>query len=120
MVLDEGRHGTGPFWGLTDVGEQALSGSMSKVPEPETALFEYVAWFRDSTLPPDDEDFEWPGIIYITAVSQEAARAWGDHLAKTCQDEFLRSTVAPQPGEVPAGQVSARDGEELTTEQIGW
>lgn len=83
-------------------------------------VFEYVAWFRDSSLPPDDEDYEWPGIIYISAVTIDAAIAWGDHLAQTCLDELLYSSAEPQLDPVPFGGVLARDGEELTAEQIGW
>ena len=83
-------------------------------------LFEYVAWFRDSSLPPDDEDYEWPGVVYIFAATMDAAIAWGDHLAETCVDEFLHSTAEPQLDPVPPEGVFARDGEELTAQEIGW
>jgi hypothetical protein len=87
------------------------------VPSP---LFEYVAWFRDETLPPEDQDYEWPGIIYIRADTLQVARDWGDHLAQTCLDKFLWSNVEPYLDVPPVGQAVANDGEELTANEIGW
>ena len=37
------------------------------------AEFEYVVWFQDPSMPPDDEDFEWPAVFVIVADSSEAA-----------------------------------------------
>ena len=87
---------------------------------PAARLFEYVAWFRDHSLPPEDQDSQWPGIIYIRADTFEAARTWGDHLARTCQDTFLWSNAEPYLEAPPVGQPVADDGEELTAGQIGW
>ncbi|NNM45399.1 hypothetical protein [Knoellia koreensis] len=86
---------------------------------PDDAMFEYVAWFRDGSLPPDDQDCEWSGVIYIRAGTLAAARKWGDHLAKTCLDTFIGSKAEPFLDEVPPGNPVADDGEELTAGQIG-
>jgi len=42
----------------------------------------YVAWFRNSRLPPEDQDAEWPACIVIRAPSAGDAKAWGDRLAR--------------------------------------
>ena len=84
----------------------------------------YVCWFRDHTVVPEDQDYEWPACILITADSGWAALSWGDQLAtrycrnrKSC--EFLRSYIDPDQyteGTLPriaAGQVAS-------DEDIGW
>lgn len=83
-------------------------------------LFEYVAWFRDESLPVDDEDYEWPGVIYVWAHSAEAARAWGDHLAAKGMDLFLHSTVSKHDGPEPETSPIAVDGQELSADELGW
>ena len=83
-------------------------------------LFEYVAWFRDESLPPEDQDYEWPGCIWIEAADSASARRWGDELAKSCLDKFLWSTVEPWLDPVPEGSPLARVGQRLTAEEIGW
>ena len=83
-------------------------------------LFEYVAWFRDESLPPDHQDYEWPGCVWIEAADSESAQRWGDELAKSCPDKFLRSTVEPWLDPVPEGQPFARVGQRLTNAEIGW
>lgn len=87
---------------------------------PYDDLFEYVVWFRNESLPPDDEDHEWPGVIFIHAPDGEAALAWGDVLAQTCEDTFLWSKVEPWLDPVPNGNVVATHGQLLTAAQIGW
>jgi hypothetical protein len=47
----------------------------------EPHRFEYVVWFRDLRLAPNDEDYEWPAVFAIDADTPDSARAWGDHLA---------------------------------------
>ncbi|MFF5235375.1 hypothetical protein [Dactylosporangium sp. NPDC000521] len=83
-------------------------------------LFQYVAWFRDELLPADDEDHEWPGVIFIRASDSSSALAWGDELAKTCVDKFVRSTVEPWFEPVPVCAVVVAFGERLTAAEIGW
>jgi hypothetical protein len=61
------------------------------------ADFMYSAWFRDETLLPDDQDYEWVGMFIIEAESASAALAWGDELAKRhavkSGEPFIRSYV---------------------------
>ena len=42
----------------------------------------FTAWFQDSLLPPDDEDFEWPACFIIEAENQNDALLWGRELAE--------------------------------------
>ncbi|MEO8290463.1 MAG: hypothetical protein ABI649_05645 [Gaiellaceae bacterium] len=59
------------------------------------AAYEYVAWFRDERLPPDDQDYEWPAVFIVVADSAEAALAWGDRLAadyaQALSERFIHS-----------------------------
>jgi hypothetical protein len=87
---------------------------------PGNRLYEYVAWFHDEALPVDDEDYEWPGVIGIWANDRESAMAWGDELATTCAETFIRSAVEPWPSSGPSPTVMCTAGERLTAEQIGW
>ena len=84
----------------------------------------YVCWFRDHTLLPEDQDYEGPACILISADSDSAALSWGDHLAaRYCREhekmEYLRSYIDPEPyrGEdLPRVAV----GEEASDKFIGW
>ena len=86
--------------------------------------YQYVAWFRDHTMRPDDQDYEWPACFVIAAAEGYAAQAWGDRLASNYSRrhegcEFLRSYLDPdrwEEGEVP--QVAV--GEDAHDEVIGW
>ncbi len=56
----------------------------------------YVAWFRDETAQPDDQDYEWPAVVRINASSATATKEWGDHLARrahSAERVFVRSEV---------------------------
>jgi hypothetical protein len=61
--------------------------------------FEYVAWFRDERLPPDDEDDEWPAVFVIQAPDQDDAKEWGDRLAAQraldTSEILIRSWTSP-------------------------
>jgi hypothetical protein len=86
------------------------------------ALFEYVVWFRDESLPPDDQDFEWPACFLVEALSDTAAQKWGDHLAgsyatRTAQ-VFLWSRVDAPSGST--GLPIVREGELASDSYIGW
>lgn len=83
-------------------------------------VFEYVAWFRDASLPPEDQDHEWPGVVYISADNADAALAWGNHLAQSCSDELISSTVEPWLDSVPTGGPFTSDGEILSAADLGW
>lgn len=87
---------------------------------PGDGLYEYVAWFHDETLPTGDEDYEWPGVIFIRACDSESAAAWGDELARTCADTFVRSTVEPWSDPAPVPAVVVSFGKRLSADEIGW
>ncbi len=88
---------------------------------PGNKLYEYVAWFQDQVLQvDDDQDYEWPGVIYVWAHDRESALAWGDELAKTCADTFVRSTAELWLSSGSSPDVVCSVGERLTAEQIGW
>ncbi len=59
--------------------------------------FAYSVWFRDTRLPPDDQDYEWPACYVVEATDAQAALNWGDHLARKHESEngevCLRSDV---------------------------
>ena len=67
--------------------------------EPPFRRYEYVVWFRDPTLPADDQDYEWPAVLIDEAPSAEEAKSWGDRLAKgravRAGEIYLRSTAEP-------------------------
>jgi hypothetical protein len=86
--------------------------------------FQYVAWFRDYSLQPDDEGYEWPACFVVAAALDREAQAWGDWLASDYtrrhpDSVFLWSYLDVTPwknGEVP--RVMA--GEAVSDEIIGW
>ena len=49
------------------------------------AEFEYVVWFQDPSVTRDDEDFEWPALFVVSAVSAGQARYWGMSFYATSQ-----------------------------------
>ena len=85
--------------------------------------YNYVVWFRDHTVQPDDEDYEWPASFLVTAADDLEAQAWGDHLATNYSRregcDLLRSYLDPDTwtaGAVPHITV----GEDAPDEVIGW
>ena len=85
--------------------------------------YSYVAWFRDPTQTPGDEDFEWCACFVVVAANGAEAQAWGDRLAKdyACRrgHEFLRSYLDPDRWE-PKSTARAIAGQSASDDQIGW
>jgi hypothetical protein len=85
-------------------------------------LFDYVAWFRDPALPPEDQDYEWPACFIIDAQSPETAHEWGDRLARSyaprARQVFRWSRVEPSKGDPRLPTVAV--GEEASDQKIGW
>jgi hypothetical protein len=85
-------------------------------------LFEYVVWFRSPALPTEDRDSEWPACFLVEAESPEAAREWGDRLARSraarASELFLSSRIEPSTGDQRLPTVRA--GEEASDQLIGW
>jgi hypothetical protein len=85
----------------------------------------YVVWFRDSSRPPDDQDYEWVACMLIAAGSEALAQTWGDHLsALYCQRhpelQLLRSHTEPEPSERSGYVPSISYGELAGDDVIGW
>ena len=85
----------------------------------------YTVWFRDHSMLPDDQDYEWPACILIVAASPDDARHWGDHLAaRYCRErpdcQFLNSSAEPEPAGDPGHTPVVGFGEEASDEVIGW
>ncbi len=87
------------------------------------AEFEYVVWFQDPSMPPDDENFEWPAVFVIVARNSEAALQWGDVLSKSyaarTDQVFLSSKVDNDPS-FDSRLPRVSHGELATDQQIGW
>jgi hypothetical protein len=98
----------------------------------EPRRFEYVVWFRDPRLEPDDQDYEWPAVFAIDADTPDAARTWGDHLAHayatrmgeifvSSKVELLPDTTTPaHTGNAAPLMPVVPYGHEATHEEIGW
>jgi len=59
----------------------------------------YTIWFRDSSFPVDDPEYEWPACFVVDASSAADAVCWGDRLASAysvqANQEMLTSSVEP-------------------------
>jgi hypothetical protein len=87
--------------------------------------FVYTVWFRDRTLPSDDQDHEWPACFIIDATTTALAQAWGDHLAKDYamqreDEEFLSSSVVADDSSDTALLPVVAYGEVASDAKIGW
>ena len=65
----------------------------------------YSAWFRNTLLPPDDQDYEWVACIQINAKSKKLALEWGDtqtklFLKQNITETFLSSEVLDKSDEL--------------------
>ena len=63
------------------------------VGDPEQSLRVRGSWIRDTRLPADDEDCEWPAVFVVKPPPSEAQR-WGDHLAQALRTAHRRSSSA--------------------------
>ena len=89
--------------------------------------FLYTAWFRDLSMPQDEQDHEWPACFLVEAQVSLAARSRGDELvkryvARQSNVAFLRATV--EDARSAEGDLSTlpilRIGEELSDRDVGW
>ncbi|MBY0249309.1 MAG: hypothetical protein K2Q17_16740 [Nitrospiraceae bacterium] len=88
----------------------------------------YTAWFRDSLIHPEEQDYEWCACIVIDANTLEDAKTWGDHLArqfsgKSFSEQFLRSVTESTEGYADVDISSTpriKYGYNATDEEIGW
>ena len=93
--------------------------------------FVYSGWFRDNTMDPDDQDFEWVACIIINANKIEDAQKWGDILAKRYsrnhKDQLFLFSEVMSKNDKYHEEVKSWDsvpeinyGENATDEKIGW
>lgn len=93
--------------------------------------FEYSAWFRDESMPPDQQDHEWLAVFLIEAENEQLARSWGDQLARSFSarsghEVFLSSAIRDTEGQYPQtvrlGKTLPliRYGVEANDSEIGW
>jgi hypothetical protein len=93
--------------------------------ESEVPEYQYVAWFRDHSASPEDQDYEWCACFWVVAADSDKAQAWGDQLAadysrrKGGFDEFLRSHLDSDPWS-PGAEPRVVAGEPASDEVIGW
>ena len=87
----------------------------------------YTVWLRDSSLPADSQDHEYPACIIIEAPSVNAATEWGDHLARsfcTRRSEMHFLNSQSEPLDAAAYDLSrvprVQHGCEASDEEIGW
>jgi len=86
--------------------------------------YNYVAWFRDHAVAPEDEDHEWCACFIIAAANSVEAQAWGDQLAKDHarrmkHEEFLRSHLDSAPW-LPKDAPRVVVGKPVSDDEIGW
>ena len=95
----------------------------------EAQPFWYVAWFRDTTQAPDDQDYEWCACFLIDAQSAELAKQWGDILAHKYSNAmetevFLWSETQhydPNDKSVDTSHTPHfAYGHEATDDELGW
>ena len=94
----------------------------------EVNQFDYVVWFRDTTCDPDDQDYEWPACFLILSRSVDAAKNWGDHLARRYSEArrtevYLWSECRPHDPSlsVALGRLPVViDGVNASDDEIGW
>lgn len=91
----------------------------------EMPRFAYTVWFRDTTLPPEDPEHEWPACLVIDATSAALALGWGDHLAKDFasrrrDEEFLSSSIAPHDSTTTVQLPVILYGQAASDAEIGW
>lgn len=89
--------------------------------------FVYTVWFRNPSLPPEDQDHEWPACFVVESATEQAALAWGDHLArrygKKSGQLFVSSRVeAADDADLPGVEMLplVSDGQDATDDEIGW
>ena len=87
--------------------------------------WDYCVWFRDTDLPVDDEDYEWPAVFFIQAESSEQAKRWGDRLAaRHCETrserQFLWSSVSEESEARGTSLPVVQAGTWATDSEIGW
>ncbi len=86
-------------------------------------MYLYTAWFRDPRLAADDQDYEWPACFVVEAESADAARAWGDVLAKRRALRRGEVFLSSEAGVADASADSlprVAHGVEVSDGHIGW
>ena len=87
--------------------------------------FTYVVWFRDWSLPPDDQDHEWVAVFVVIAHTAVRAKEWGDELVRSYLTrqpglELLRSSVTVAHAHTEEQVPKVVYGEYVPDDVIGW
>ncbi len=89
--------------------------------------FIYTVWLRDRSLPPDDQDYEWPACFIVDAVSPSAAHEWGDHLAQQYANTRRLGFVSSRTEAVGETDLMGVEklpvvlhGQDAADKEIGW
>jgi hypothetical protein len=82
-------------------------------------------WLRDLSASQDDQDYEWPACILISAACQADALQWGNCLAESfCKRNsnniFLNSSIEMNDSKNLSNVPKINFGEEASDEEIGW
>lgn len=107
---------------------QEIGAGRVSATNPDTIMtYVYIVWFRDTSLPENDQDHEWPACFLIEGTVEKTAQTWGDYLAKKYAHaqgvtllhsslETVTSSTLPGLELLPV----IREGHEASDEQIGW
>jgi len=90
--------------------------------------FVYTVWFRDTSLSPDDQDFEWPACIVIEADSLADSTEWGDHLSRRFAADRPNERIVRSESEVIESYADLdltsapriKYGQEASDVELGW
>jgi hypothetical protein len=87
----------------------------------------YTVWFRDPSLPEDDQDHEWPACFVIDGDTESSARLWGDRLSLRYAGETGNEMMHSNTESFDASELPGIDklpivpmGHDATDEEIGW
>lgn len=124
------RRSLAPVGIESDEGDCVAREEQRDTEEDPMEQFMYVAWFRTSRVPVDDQDAQWPACFVIRAATASGAQAWGDQLARgMCSrrpdETFLWSRVDARDDPRYSEQNWAQTSEIVfgrwaSDEEIGW
>ena len=87
----------------------------------------YCAWFQNSLLDPNDQDYQWPACILVESEDAIKALSWGDHLVRRYSivnpnELFIKSNIEPADLNVINDDYLPKIiyGQEATDKEIGW
>ena len=87
--------------------------------------FLFTVWFRDSSMTPDEEDYEWPACFEVLAASIELASNWGLHvthsyLSRKPNLSLLHHSTTERSTGISGELPVVRYGMDASDSEIGW